>query len=740
MYGWFEPGGGVNKFFTNTKMIDVLLRSSTLSNNIVIGNGSSGTAAIYVSNNSLGVQKIPNPQYAIDVDAPSHFDFIDMGKIQLCSSNISAGSNLYIDNFGTIQNEIIITKNIKQPLTTLTGIVVSSISLNPEGFLRVSFDFVPSLTSISLETTLKIRGTLYVVKNIVNSNTFILSCMFESQGQLPFLENDILSIDLLVDFSFETDNEHVITWFYLQPGYGQPSVQSFTMTIELFDAKQMSYLVAGCFYSFSSNQGRSTNILQLDSVIVTSSTIATVTLKTIDGTVFPVGILSYIMQLVLLDVMYPFISDENNIVGGTYNDAEGQPYFYIKNSSLARNVNQMPNIDKPNPVTKITFNNSVTYSVARIFKNNDGFLLAKLSNLNTSYEFSTRGNMTYQLVGNPIGAVTPVVGNAIPGQYTFSFLDDDQNIASQLNIYIGGYIYFSGICIIAKLFNVTVTDVINTFTIDTNISRYCGGFLYVVPFKPSVIATLGQANCCIPESLAIGTKIPTERLTVNGNVSLTGTLVMKSKDSRVPFIQKYSSNVFNLNDGLLIHDDLVTINQNMTVNGTIIADAYHSFSDEKIKRKIKKSNPLSDLEMIRNIKIYNFLLKDKNVAQKGVLAQEIEELIPDIVYETRGFIPSICKEGRVTSSGSIGIIGLEKSVILDLHKEKYLRVMVDGKKKDILMTRVREKKGTLFIRSNNHFGTGKLVYVFGPLSSCKTIDKDYLFMMLFNAVKALAEK
>ena len=58
MYGWFEPGGGVDKYFPNTKMIDVLLRTSSYSNNIVIGNGgvSGAVAGLYVSRNSVGVQ------------------------------------------------------------------------------------------------------------------------------------------------------------------------------------------------------------------------------------------------------------------------------------------------------------------------------------------------------------------------------------------------------------------------------------------------------------------------------------------------------------------------------------------------------------------------------------------------------------------------------------------------------------------------------------------------------------
>ena len=145
-----------------------------------------------------------------------------------------------------------------------------------------------------------------------------------------------------------------------------------------------------------------------------------------------------------------------------------------------------------------------------------------------------------------------------------------------------------------------------------------------------------------------------------------------------------------------------------------------------------------DLEMLKRIKIHNYCWKDGGAKQKGVIAQEVAELMPEIVHETRGFVPSICKQGRVTSRGKIALYGLDPGVVGDLYNEKYLRIFIGGKRKDVALLKITEKKNAVFIKVGVPLTMGNTIFVYGPLTSCKTVDKDYLFMMLFNAVKALA--
>jgi len=705
----------VDKYFSNTTAIDVLLRTCSTSNNIVIGNGT-GSAAIYVSNNSIGIQKIPNTQYAIDVDAPAHFGYIDMGNIQLSQSTISSTSNLYIDQWGVIQNNVLISNNILQSQTTLNGLLVKSISI-VNGFFQIAFEYVDTLLAISTSTFLMYEHLIYKVEKTINTYTFQISPLIASPS-LPFGINDVITLQVLSELSAGGGaGSPVTTWCNIVSSV-QPNPYSITVNADIVDPTQMSNLVAGYFYSF----GNVLNLLKLDSLIIYSTTSIQFTLKTIDKSAFPLDTLSSMMQLVLLTVDLPNVINETNVVGGVHTG----PFFWLKNSGLVNYVNQSGSATT-NTVTTLVFNNILSLDVDSIFLNVDGLLFAELSTLNTSYAFSTMGAMSYQLVGSPIKVLAIDVTNANISQYVYTMTNTLQVVFPVgMSLYVGGII-----CKIAE---------ISTFTrlvLDTLLDVVLGEFLYVVPFQPILITTLGSDSCYIPNALAIGTKIPTHTLTVNGNM-VVGSVFMTGSGSSIPFETSYTSNVFNMNNSMSITDTVVSVNKKMEVHGSVIADTYLSFSDAKIKKQIRKANPKHDLEMIKKIQIHNFCMKDGSALQKGVVAQELERLMPHVVHETHGYIPSICKIGRVTTSGSISIGALNDNVLADLLKGTLIQIYISGKKEEVAIEYVHKKKGTVFIKTPRHYGIGKQIYVYGPLTTCKTVDKDYLFMLLFNAVKALA--
>ena len=748
MYGWFEPGGGNNMYFNFTKFNDVLLRTETLSNNIVIGNSGSlkSNAALYIYSNSLGIQKLPNPAYSLDVYGNTRFDNIHIGDFIFNNDRITTSQNsIVIDNFGLVQNNLLITNNIKKQFATLHNVTISSVDIVPGTInnLHVTFTCTDNtqLTILNTNSFLKIKDTLYRIVQIESVQVYVITKALDTSGfsSFPFFQNDKVDIEVYQDFTFSTGGDGIIIWFKFIAGslYLRTTYATFSITVS--DINNIPYLAQGCFYSLSKNQSL-TNILVLDSIVALNSTNFTITLKTIDGSNFPVGGNTFFnsmdqMELILLDVLYPNEMEDMNVTSGIYSSPNEKNKLWIKSSKLSKYIN---NVTPYRSILKLTFNESFSFDVQNIY-NKDGRVLANLTNLNTSYLFSSKGTLSYQLIGYPF-TITNISEsiNAISHEYTYTFLDP-LSIASQLSIFIGHFVYVSGQNIICKILN--ANNIENKITLDTYINLVPNTNLYFIPFKQAFITTLGKGSCYVPESLAIGTKIATERLTVNGGILMNGPFYMKDLDNR-SYQQTYVGNVLNMNDTLLLEKgNRVTMNTNTTVFGTVTSEGVYQFSDKKIKEKIKVSNKNKDLELIKKIKIYNFDMKNGSRFQKGVIAQDIEKLLPHIVHNTEGYISSICKNGRITGCGSTILLqDMEDIVLNDLKVGKILRVVYDEKQFDVTIHHVHKKKKTHFIKISKHFPIGKQIFVYGPWSTCKTVDKDYLFMTLINAVKALEAK
>lgn len=729
MYGWFEPGESVNKYFNNTKEIDILLRSSTYSNNIVIGNGNGGNAAIYIQNNSIGIQKIPDLQYAIDVDLLCHFDSIHMNKMHFDSTTIKGDGNLYIDYQGTLRNKIIITDNIKTIVKTILGVKVINFD-NAESI--ITFESQNDLSVIGVNTILNINDVLYRVTKCLNYFEFQISFFYNTPTNPEFTIGDTLDINVLDDFLRTDSGDEIIINFAI---YSIEYVNSYSLkfSLNLMNIDQIDYLEQGRFFSLSSRHIIE-NVVILDYLKTNLDGSLQIILSTPDRSPFPVATFSFIMQLILLDVIIPKPTLENNVIGGIYNN--GEPYLMIKNSNLINIVN-IGIENGINTICNLNLNDYLSYDVEYIFSQNN-LLLAKLSTLNTSYAFSILGTLSYQLIGYPI-QITSIT--TIDIGFLYKFIDFEKlDLNKHLKKYINNLVYIAGnkysyVCKIIDVKN-------NEFVLDRLITLV-GSFLYIIPFKASRSTTISLAHCYIPESLSIGVKLPTEVLTVNGDIG-TSSIVFRHPTSKRNFVQTYSSNILNMNDKITIETDNIILNSKTQINGKVISEGYLSFSDRKLKKNIKLSKLESDLKTIKNINVHNFLMKDSHSYQKGVIAQELEKVLPHIVKTNKVFLNSICKWGHFTKCGKIIFPGCtaDKESIDDLKEGVLLKYMVNGKEYTNSILNVSVKKDSVILKlrlKKNAFSIGSKVYIYGPYSNCKTIDKDYLFMTLLNAVKCLAK-
>ena len=768
MYGWFEPGSGVNKYFSNTQMIDVLLRTVSLSNNIILGNSSCGPsrpAALYISQNSVGIQRIPNSQYSLDVSGNTRFDeaaTLTCGDWYASGSNTGLSSNVYFTNKGMATVQVLITNDVKQPVLTLYSVSVISITANNDNTLNLTLESSNDMENISETSFLYINDILYRVNAVTTINSFIISSYFTSDNgvfPLPFQDNDVIDVQILAEYvpganAIDLMSSRLISWFKVN-GFGLTAPDTLTISITFLSIADTANIFAGQRYSFGLGD-LPINIVKVVKILMITETLATLILSSIDQTAFPASQVqtSAIMSLLLLDTITPPLFEDVNVSIGTYAQGNGGnshigTYIIFTNSRLSKYVNQSSSATCA--INQVTIGGVSTYATGIIFQNN-GHVVAQLSADSTAYAFSTRGTATYQLNGMPfqLSAVSNVVGS--PGTYRYDVIDL-LGCLSQMKLYIGQRIYFAGINVLSKIINIVTTVQAIYLLLNTDIRGMNGGllptFIYLVPFKAAVLTQLGKDRCYIQTSLGIGTKVTSETLTVAGSISLTSSLLFRDLASASPFAHiNYTAGTMYISDGIELASTNVTMQKDTVVNGTIITEGYFSFSDRRIKKKIYPSNPQDDLELIKKIQVKNYMMKADGSIQKGIIAQDIEELLPDasIVRDTAGFIPSICKNARITSIGSLRLRGISDEVAADLVPGAKLKLMSQASTLPVVTIEgIRKKKGTLFIKTSGklHFQKkiGSKVYILGPWTEkIKVIDKDYLFMVLLNAFKGVLER
>ena len=765
MYGWFEPGGGVDKFFINTKMIDVLLRTNSMSNTLVFGNTRTtatgvpipGTAAVYISHNALGVQRIPDPQFSLDVANPARFDTsINCGNVTVTSKNLTIGPTIMTDD-GEISSPLVVCNNLLTPKTTLTGMVVRACSFNTNNTINLTLMPSPMLKAIVPNLYVQISGITFYIVSTPLTNEFVLQYYFASQktGSVPWIKNQVIDVNVLKNLNGAASNlpfnsSGIISWFTVQT-YSLIANDTWSGTVSFNGSVN---LTVGQYYSFGLNQTVQ-NIVQLTSLTLTQpgvSVIGQIVLKTIDGTYFPqswnvsaitgtyiddLDAAIIINALILLDVILPPSFQDPNAIMGSYTYTGQNPqgnYVYLKNTSLGNFINTVPN---GNPITNITINGILDYEFFTVFKAPNGDVIGQLSNTTTPYTFTIKGNANYSLIGNPISVIS-ITQRISNGVLTYLYqINDIVNILPLLQTFIKGYLFFCNM-LSARCTIISVDVIRSSIELDANVFGVgpvkTDQIFYVVPFQQAYMTNLGVA-CYTTSHLAVGTQNASETLTVAGDASILGKMLINDDQiNNNPFPVMFSSNLFTLGHVLKSTPTQVTIQQNTSINGTIIANDFLKYSDRRIKKNIKRANGQDDFDLIKTLAICDFDFKEGQTRQKGVIAQELEALAPHLVSERSGFVPSICKMARVTTTGSMVLPSIA-TVDAELKPGMRLHIKVQGHSRHVTITRVRTKRGATFIQCSEQYPVGTAIYVRGPYGLTKVINKDALFMTLISAFK-----
>lgn len=204
-----------------------------------------------------------------------------------------------------------------------------------------------------------------------------------------------------------------------------------------------------------------------------------------------------------------------------------------------------------------------------------------------------------------------------------------------------------------------------------------------------------------------------------------------------------SGNIYQLwTNGLTTQAFPVTNGYSMETDGVVKVGALHAMSDRRIKKDFALSNAASDLALLQRIRVTDYRYKDAiakgNGLKKGVIAQELEQLVPEAIGLSTGIIPDIyalAQNARLEGSA----LQLSMETPHGLKAGDKVRLMAGDYQEELLVQAT--PSATAFTVSGWTHGAPEKVFVYGrEVNDFHSVDYDYLFTMNISATQELARK
>ena len=214
-------------------------------------------------------------------------------------------------------------------------------------------------------------------------------------------------------------------------------------------------------------------------------------------------------------------------------------------------------------------------------------------------------------------------------------------------------------------------------------------------------------------NIGIGTATPTQaKLVVNGSASLTlayGFLNSSGGTGTTSGTNAYS----------------------IYASDRIAGLEFNAYSDERIKKIIGISNNAADLQILQQIAITNYRLKDSiskgNRIYRKVIAQQLEKVYPNAVSRIQDVVPDIYQQATISNSKILLVNNLKAG-------ETVKMIFQDGEQ---LVKVINADAGSFTINSNRNGN----VFVYGrQVNDFRTVDYEALTTLNISATQELAKQ
>lgn len=186
----------------------------------------------------------------------------------------------------------------------------------------------------------------------------------------------------------------------------------------------------------------------------------------------------------------------------------------------------------------------------------------------------------------------------------------------------------------------------------------------------------------------------------------------------------------------------VTNTYSLDASGLIKCGALQTVSDRRIKKNFTLSNKANDLALLQQIKVTDYQYKDvigKGATwKKGVIAQEVEALIPEAIGLSTDVIPDIYALAK-SAQMEARTLHLTMEQAHGLKPGDKVRLMAGDHQEDLLVQAT--PSAMTFSVTNWQHGAPEKVFVYGhEVNDFHAVDYDYLFMTNISATQELARR